>query len=65
METQRRRLSTGNYVDLTYEDDTTGYISFAGDQYPGHPVRDPGTYHYDHGGTLYREACDMYRAEYD
>ena len=60
METLKKKLSNGHYVYLTKIDDNQGFIEF-----PGRPekqaVKDPGTYGYDHGGSLYKEACDMYR----
>ena len=64
METIKKKLSNGHYVYLTKVDKDQGIVEFPGR--PGaQPVKDPGTYHYDQGGSLYKEACDLYRKNFD
>ena len=60
MKTLKKRMSNGRYVYLTKIDDDHGSIEFPG--CPGRQaVKDLGTYGYDKGGKMYREACDLYR----
>ena len=60
METLKKRLTNGRYVYLTKIDDDQGSIEFPG-RLGRQAVKEPGTYGYDQGGSLYREACDLYR----
>lgn len=64
METLKKRLSNGHYVYLTKIDADQGIIEFPG-RTETQTVKDPGTYGYDQGGSLYKEACDLYRRNFN